>query len=319
MTLRQPARPIFDPRPNHGAEREFARRVESTFRPDEAAIARVRASILAEAPAPSVTAGRPSRGVGSFAWRFAPFGMVLVMAIAGGFAILRALPAGSSQASAAGESATASLPSIGGSPTDLDQANASLQLVLDAVRAGDATSLRIVLVAYQARLAAIALDVRQPGTDLDAARARLLSQASALSGVAAAVTPDNAGLFDQVSADLAGIIASLPAKATPPAAHPGAGHSPAGSNPVTTTKPGSSSAPGKSSAGGNGNPNSNAGGNGNGNAGGNGNPNSNAGGNGNGNAGGNGNGNAGGNGNSNAGGNGNGNAGGNGKGHGKGN
>jgi uncharacterized membrane protein YgcG len=300
MTARFSAGPIFELRPNHRAEREFAQQVESVFRPDDAAIARVRASILAQAPARSVTTARPSPRAGRFTWRLAALAAVLVVALASGFALIRSVPAGSSQAVAPGGSATASSQAATSATADLDQADTSLRLVLTAFRTSDAAGLKVVLVAYQARLAAIAIDVRRPGADVAAARTRLVSQASSLAAVGSAVAPANASLFKQVNADLAGIIASLPSKGTSAPANPGASHKPAPTpTPTPTKKPVSTAAPGNGKT----NGNANAGGNGNGNAGGNGN----------GNAGGNGNGNAGGNGK----GNGNGNAGGNGKGNSK--
>ncbi len=296
MTLRLPAGSIFELRPKHRAEREFAQRVESAFRADDVALARVRASILAQASARSVTTTRPSRWTGSFSWRLAAVAAVLVVALASGFAIIRSVPAGSSQAVVPGGSATASQAANGAS-ADLDQADTSLKLVLTAFRTSDAADLNFVLVAYQARLAAIAIDVRRPGTDVAAARARLVSQASSLAGIASSVTPANASLFKQVSADLAGVIASLPSKPTPAPVNPGASHKPtpmptSTATPTPTKKPVSTATPGngKSNGKGNGNGNGNAGGNGNGNAGGNGkgNRNGNASGNGNGNAGSNG-------------------------------
>jgi hypothetical protein len=309
MTVRHAATSIFDIRGNRRAEQEFALRVECAFAPSDATIARVRASILAQLPGPNVITepSRTTRSARAFTLRLAPLALVLVVALASGFAILRALPADSSLTPASGVSATSSVPSTASAPADLDRADASLQLVLATIRASDATGLKAILVAYQTRLAVLAIDLRQPGTDVAAARDRLQSQASSLSEIASAVAPVDAILFNQVRADLAGLIAALPVKATSTPGHPSAGHSPAAPTAAPTPKPGSSNAPGNGNAN-DGKGNSNAGGNGNGNAGGNGKGNGNAGGNGNGNAGGNGKGNG------NAGGN----AGGNGKGNGKG-
>ena len=63
MTGRLPAGSIFEMPGNRRAEREFAERVDSAFEPDQEAIARVRAAILAQVPQPVPVAAATDRAL----------------------------------------------------------------------------------------------------------------------------------------------------------------------------------------------------------------------------------------------------------------
>jgi uncharacterized membrane protein YgcG len=261
---------------NRRAEREFAKRVDAAFQPDQAAIARVRAAILAQVPRPvPAPQHAPARWSGSFpAWRAVALAVLLVVAVAGGFAVanLRSAPADGSIAGVASPSASAA-PSAAVAPVDLGQSQASLANVLTTAKSGDAAALKMVLVTYQADLDADAAKLHRAGANTSTARAQLVAEAKGLASIAPSVTAANAGLFRAVSSDLAGLIASLPVSGRPDPAKPGNNghptHAPA-PTPTPTKHPGKGN--GSGDAGGNGsgtgNGNGNAGGNGNGNAGG---------------------------------------------------
>ena len=282
---------IFEMPANRRTEREFAERVDSAFQPDQAAIARVRATILAQVPQPA-TVQREVRvrwSGGFLTWRTTALALLLVVAVVTGFAIanLRSAPAGGSIAGVTGPSASASAATVTAEPVDLDQTQASLANVLTTAKSGSASALKTVLVAYETDLNAVATELRKPGANVGAARVQLLAQAKGLASIAPSVTPANAAIFREVSGDLDGLIASLPVAGTPDPGKPANnGHPAATPTPTPTHAPAPTPTPTKHPGKGNGNGNGNAGGNGNGNgnAGGNGN------GNGNGNAGGNGNG-----------------------------
>jgi len=277
---------LIDRIANRRTERTLVQHVDRAFEADPEVLDRVRSAILAQVPgATAVQPGpvaRPRRANQS--WHVSPALVVVALALAGGLAVVALRPGSSGPVAGV---AVPSASSNAGETADLDQSDGSVQLVIAAARAGDATALRAVLLSYQASLASIRADLRLPGVDAGTVGSRLRAQATALASVAGSVTAANAALFGQVTTELNAIVASLPVIATPSPSGPAKAH------PTPSPAPAGSHQPGSSNAGGNGN--GNAGGNGNGNAGGNGN--GNAGGNGNGNAGGNGNGNAGGNGN----------------------
>ncbi|MGH2465707.1 MAG: hypothetical protein ACRDGI_09635, partial [Candidatus Limnocylindrales bacterium] len=201
MTNERPAGSFFDMRTNRRDERDFAREVDAAFAPDPAAIARVRAAVLAQAPNLIKVEPRHATrwSAGPLAWRTAALAIVLLVAVAGGFAIvnLRTAPAGGSIAGAttpstAGSSAIASTSIANEAPADIDRSQASLASVVTTAKSGNAAALAVVLVTYEPNLTAIAVDLRRPGADLSAARARLVTQAADLASIASSVTGPNA-------------------------------------------------------------------------------------------------------------------------------
>jgi hypothetical protein len=224
MTTPGPTRALFAILANVRDERAFARQVDGPFAPDPAAIARVRAAVLAQAPQLIKVQPRQAArwSAGSLTWQTVGLAAVLAIAVAGGIAIadLRSAPAPGSSAGWAYALPAASTATANGAPMDLDQSQATLANVLTTARSGDASALMAVLVDYEADLKAVAADLRRPGADVSAARAQLVTQASGLSAIAPSVTADNAAVFHEVSGELAALIASLPVTATPDPAKP---------------------------------------------------------------------------------------------------
>jgi hypothetical protein len=267
-----PRQSVFARIANRRTERELATRVERAFRPDPAAIARVRAQLFAQVPSPApvtaASAPRSARRVGFLAWRAMPVAIMLAIAVVGGLAVagLRSGAIRSPFATGPGSPVTPSA-AAAGYAVDLNRSDSSLQSILTAARTGDSAGLAAVLVTYQADLAGVEADLRSPGIDLVAAASRLRSEASDLASIANVVPAQNAKLFGQVTSDLNRIIASLPGN---------------GGHPGPTQPPASTHQPGLNAKG-NGNANANGNGNANGNANGNGKANGKANGNGNGN------------------------------------
>jgi hypothetical protein len=224
------------------AERAFAARVDLAFRPDAEAIARVRANLLPQAPAraaapvprhfgPRLSVPRlslPTRGPAILGWRGLSIAAALAIVVAGlaVFAVPARHPFPPSG-------------SIVERPqyvlADLDRSAGHLEDVLAAIRAGDEATLTMELAAYRDELVRLDGDLHRSGADLVMAGDRLRSQAAALATLAGSVPAQDLTSFQDATAELDRIIASLP----------GAGDDgPTGPNPGATDHPTPSDHPG---------------------------------------------------------------------------
>lgn len=264
MTWRElPPPSVFERLAGRHAERDFGARVERTFSPDAAAIARVRATVLALGLAPGRRDPAAAPRTGLLVRRGLPVAMafaVVVMA-AGLIAVATrtgAPPAGTGTATEQQAPARA----------DLIRSMARLDEALATVRAGDAAAIATVLAAYRADLLRLEAGLHQPGADLITAAARLRSQADDLATMAGSIPAQDASLFLAVTGDLDRIIASLPGAGNTdhptPTNHPGNTHHPTPTDhPGNTDHPTRTDHPGKTdhpTPGGNGGTKGNGGG-----------------------------------------------------------
>ncbi len=221
MTWRElPPPSVFERLAGRHAERAFEARVDRTFSPDAAAIARVRATVLAHGLAPARRDPAPARRTGLLVRRGLPVAMAFAVVVMAAGLVAVATRTGVPMLAVRG-AVERQAPVM----ADLERSTTRLEQAMATIRTGDAATVATLLTAYRADLLRLEADIQRPGADLVAAAARLRSQADDLSTMASSIPAEDASLFLAVTGDLDRIIASLPGAGNTdhptPTDHPG--------------------------------------------------------------------------------------------------
>jgi hypothetical protein len=238
MTWRElPPPSVFDRLAGRHTERDFEARVERTFSPDAAAIARVRATVLAHGLAPARRDPAAARRTGLLVRRGLPVAMAFAVVVMAAGLVAVATRTGA-PAAGTGSAAEQQAPAR----ADLIRSMARLDEALATVRAGDAAAIATVLAAYRADLLRLEAGLHEPGADLITAAARLRSEADELSTLVGSIPAEDASLFLAVTGDLDRIMASLPGAGNTD--HPTATDNPGNTDhPTATDQPGNTDHP----------------------------------------------------------------------------
>ena len=216
------------------AEREFATRIDRTFAPDPAAIARVRTQLFGEYRLPARPIAAPRRAVPGLLRRGLPLAAAFALVVAAGLMAFNG---------SGGRTPTGSPPDQATTlAADLTSAATRLHAATAAVVTGDGATIEAALTAYRAGLLDVEADLQGPGEDLVDAAAGLQSQSLELAAMAGAMPVEEIVLYSDVRVELDRLIASLPT----PSDHPGnTDHPTPSDHPGRTDHPTPSDHPGR--------------------------------------------------------------------------
>lgn len=215
------------------AERAFATRMDRTFAPDPAAIARVRTQLFGAQPMPVRPIATPRRAMPGLLRRGLPLAAAFALVVAAGLMAFNG-SGGRTPAGSPTDQATALSADLARSATRLHDATV-------AVETGDGATIEAALTAYRAGLLGLETDLQAPAADVVEAATGLRSQSIELAAMASAMPVEEIALYSDVRVQLDRLIASLPT----PSDHPGnTDHPTPSDHPGQTDHPTPSSHPG---------------------------------------------------------------------------